>query len=49
LLQVVFNAQVAKEAGDFDESDVSTAIVEKLVRRHPHISAMRSRKTPKRC
>lgn len=37
LLQVVFNAQVAKEAGDFDESDVCTAIVEKLIRRHPHI------------
>jgi MazG family protein len=37
LLQVVFNAQVAKEMGDFDESDVSAAIVEKLIRRHPHI------------
>ncbi|MBC8134802.1 MAG: nucleoside triphosphate pyrophosphohydrolase [Fibrella sp.] len=37
LLQVVFHAQLAKEAGDFDESDVCTAIVEKLIRRHPHI------------
>lgn len=37
LLQVVFHAQVAKESGDFDESDVCRAIVEKLIRRHPHI------------
>ncbi|MBC8140859.1 MAG: nucleoside triphosphate pyrophosphohydrolase [Armatimonadetes bacterium] len=37
LLQVVFHAQVAKEAGDFDEADVCRAIVEKLIRRHPHI------------
>ena len=37
LLQVVFHAQLAKESGDFDESDVCTAIVEKLIRRHPHI------------
>ncbi len=37
LLQVVFHAQIAREAGDFDESDVCQAIVDKLVRRHPHI------------
>ncbi len=37
LLQVVFHAQLAKEVGDFDEGDVCTAIVEKLIRRHPHI------------
>ena len=37
LLQVVFHAQVAREAGDFDAADVCRAIVEKLVRRHPHI------------
>lgn len=37
LLQVVFHAQIAQEAGDFDESDVCQAIVGKLIRRHPHI------------
>jgi len=37
LLQVVFHAQFAQEAGDFDAGDVTRAIVEKLVRRHPHV------------
>lgn len=37
LLQVVFHAQVAKEAGRFDMSDVIDAINEKLIRRHPHV------------
>ena len=37
LLQVVFHAQVAQEAGDFDQGDVCAAIVTKLIRRHPHI------------
>ena len=37
LLQVVFHAQLAQEAGDFAVEDVTRAIVEKLVRRHPHV------------
>lgn len=37
LLQVVFHAQVASEAGRFDADDVCRAIVDKLVRRHPHV------------
>ena len=37
LLQVVFHAQIARQSGDFDESDVCKAIVGKLIRRHPHI------------
>ncbi len=37
LLQVVFHAQLARESGDFDIADVSRAIVEKLIRRHPHV------------
>ena len=37
LLQVVFHAQIAQEAGTFDFQDVVTAIATKLVRRHPHI------------
>ena len=37
LLQVVFVAQLAKEHGDFDMSDVVRAICDKLIRRHPHV------------
>lgn len=37
LLQVVFQAQVAREAGEFTIGQVAQAIVEKLVRRHPHV------------
>ncbi len=37
LLQVVFHAQLAAEEGLFDIRDVITRIVEKLVRRHPHV------------
>jgi MazG family protein len=37
LLQVVFHAQMAEDAGDFDIDGVARAITEKLVRRHPHV------------
>jgi MazG family protein len=37
LLQVVFHAQMAREAGHFDFGDVVAAICDKLVRRHPHV------------
>lgn len=37
LLQVVFHAQLAAEEGVFSIDDVAAAIVEKLVRRHPHV------------
>ena len=37
LLQVVFHAQIASETGAFTLRDVSRHIVEKLVRRHPHV------------
>ncbi len=37
LLQPVFHAQLASEAGLFDFGDVVQAITEKLVRRHPHV------------
>src|SRR5258705_1607848 len=37
LLQVVFHAQMAREAGHFDFADVVDAICAKLVRRHPHV------------
>jgi len=37
LLQVVFHAQLASEGGLFTVDDVSRTIVEKLIRRHPHV------------
>jgi len=37
LLQVIFQAQIASESGRFTHSDVITAIVKKLIRRHPHV------------
>ncbi|NQY32738.1 MAG: MazG family protein [Coraliomargarita sp.] len=37
LLQVVFHAQMAKEAGHFDFDAVCKEINEKLIRRHPHV------------
>lgn len=37
LLQPVFHAQMASEAGLFDFGDVVQAITEKLIRRHPHV------------
>jgi MazG family protein len=37
LLQVVFHAQMAADAGAFDIDDVAEGIVHKLVRRHPHV------------
>jgi MazG family protein len=37
LFQVVFYAQLAKEAGDFEFDDVVNSIAEKLIRRHPHV------------
>ena len=37
LLQVVFQAQIAKEAGDFNFNSVANAISAKMIRRHPHI------------
>jgi MazG family protein len=37
LLQVVFHAQMASEEKRFDFDAVARAIVEKLVRRHPHV------------
>jgi MazG family protein len=37
LLQVVFHAQMAREAGHFAFDDVAATLCEKLVRRHPHV------------
>ncbi len=37
LLQVVFHADIEREAGVFDMSDVSNDICAKLIHRHPHV------------
>jgi MazG family protein len=37
LLQVVFHAQIAEDERQFDFDDVARAIVDKLIRRHPHV------------
>ena len=37
LLQVAFHAVIAEEAETFSYLDIETSIVEKLIRRHPHV------------
>ena len=37
LLQIVLHAQIASEYGEFNMSDVIRGIIEKLIRRHPHV------------
>ncbi|GFE61015.1 nucleoside triphosphate pyrophosphohydrolase [Geobacter sp. AOG2] len=37
LLQPVFHAAIAEEAGEFDMADVIQTLCDKLVRRHPHV------------
>lgn len=37
MMHIVFQAQVAKEQGLFEIDDVIRSIIEKLIRRHPHV------------
>jgi XTP/dITP diphosphohydrolase len=37
LLQVAFHAVIAEETGDYSYETIENAIVEKLIRRHPHV------------
>ncbi|MBZ2189846.1 nucleoside triphosphate pyrophosphohydrolase [Alcanivorax sp. JB21] len=37
LLQVIFHAQMAREQGLFDFDDVTRGLIDKMVRRHPHV------------
>ena len=37
LMQVVFHARMAEEAGNFDLQEVIDEVVDKLIRRHPHV------------
>lgn len=43
LLQVVFHAQMASEAGLFDFADVAGKIADKMIARHPHVFGNESR------
>lgn len=45
LLQVVFHAQIAEEEGRFNIDDITNAICEKMIRRHPHVFADGDAKT----
>jgi tetrapyrrole methylase family protein/MazG family protein len=46
LLQVVFHAQLASEAGRFTIADVITGLRGKLLARHPHVFGTASAETP---
>lgn len=46
LLQVVFHARMAEEAGEFSFGDVVEAITRKMIRRHPHVFAVSDASTP---
>ena len=46
LLQVVFHARIAEEAGQFSFGDVVAAITKKMIRRHPHVFAVAEAETP---
>ncbi len=46
LLQVVFHARMAEEAGEFSFGDVVEAITRKMIRRHPHVFARSDAETP---
>lgn len=46
LLQVVFHARMAEEAGDFAFGDVVEAVTRKMIRRHPHVFARSEADTP---
>ncbi|WP_331374160.1 nucleoside triphosphate pyrophosphohydrolase [Sinorhizobium chiapasense] len=46
LLQVVFHARMAEEAGEFSFGDVVEAVTRKMIRRHPHVFARSDADTP---
>lgn len=48
LLQVVYHARMAEEAGHFRFEDVVLAITSKLIRRHPHVFGDTTAQNPER-
>lgn len=46
LMQIVFQAEIAREKGQFDIRDVIEGISEKMLSRHPHVFGTEELKTP---
>lgn len=46
LLQVVLQAQIFKEQGDFNLGDIAKGIADKMIRRHPHVFGEGTADTP---
>ena len=46
LLQAVFHCQIARENQEFEMKEVFQGIVQKLLRRHPHVFETQSRLSP---
>ncbi|RDI94475.1 MazG family protein [Meiothermus sp. QL-1] len=46
LLQVAFHAVIAEEEGTFNYAQIESRIVEKLIRRHPHVFGSARAETP---
>lgn len=46
LLQIIFHADIARQYGEFELSDVTTAICKKMIRRHPHVFGSVEADTP---
>jgi XTP/dITP diphosphohydrolase len=46
LLQVVLQAQIFQEQGDFNLGDIAQGITEKMIRRHPHVFGEATADTP---
>jgi tetrapyrrole methylase family protein/MazG family protein len=42
LFQIVFHAEIARERGQFGMEDLLAALLDKMVRRHPHVFGSRS-------
>ena len=51
LIQVTFHIDMAARAGEFDSEQVVSGVIDKLVRRHPHVfgGGKTDARTPKRC
>ena len=45
LLHIVFHSRIAEESGDFDFNEVAQSIVDKMIRRHPHVFGEEEQRT----
>lgn len=48
LLQVLFHAAIAAEAGEYDIEDVARGLLDKLIRRNPHVFGSEQETDPER-